>query len=131
MDAECCDDVTAVDGWQVGVAAASDPEAFTVREALMSLRPLDLPISATLARLSREDLPPCSILLADGRSVAALAWGPPLGLIEIDHWEHAITSGPATGGEWKPLAPGTLIDLADCGPTIFTLPYPHPTKEYA
>src|SRR5581483_9542290 len=132
----CCDSATAVGAWRVGVdtASAADEARVIDRIAALDSVALDsvgLPASATLARLSREDLPRCSILLSDGRSVAALTWGRPLGLTEIDRWEYAVTSEPTSGSAWTPLPSGTLIDLADCGPTVFSLPCPHAAKEPA
>ena len=73
----CCDSATAVGAWRVGVdtASAADEARVIDRIAALDSVALDsvgLPASATLARLSREDLPRCSILLSDGRSVAAI-----------------------------------------------------------
>lgn len=129
--AGCCQSTTAVDTWRVGVDTPSSADQASIIARIEALRTLGHPPSATLARLSRDDLPACSILVSDGHVVAALAWGLPLGLIEIDRWEHAITSAPVPGSAWKSLPSGALVDLADCGPTIFSLPCPHAAQESA
>jgi hypothetical protein len=127
----CCDSSVALGPWQCAVDAANTDDAAGVLARIDALRAVDQPASATMARLSREDLPSCSVLISDGRSLAALSWGVPLGLIEIDRWEYAVTSGPVPGSVWTPLIPGTILDLADCGPTVFSLPCPHAAKEPA
>lgn len=128
---ECCPAQDPIAEWQLGVDAATSTDTLEVQQTIAALRSLALPPSATLARLSREDLPPCSILLSDGQCVAALVWGRPLGLVEIDRWEYAVTSSRQPGAVWSRLESGTLIDLADCGPTFFSLPCPHTAKESA
>ena len=127
-DAACCAEATTADGWRVGVEA-DDPSV--VHRSVAALRRLNLPVGPALARLSRQRLPSCSILLSDGDGLAALAWGRPLGLVEIDRWEYAMTSEPPAGAPWAAVSPGTLIDLADCGPTVFHLPYPDDLQESA
>ena len=129
--ARCCNSVVTLGAWRLAVDAADPADARLVIDRVEVLRTLDQPPSATLARLSREDLPTSSILMSDGHSLAALTWGLPLGLIEIDRWEYAITSAPVAGSSWTPLPSGTLVDLADCGPTLFSLPCPHAAKEPA
>lgn len=129
--ADCCDSAVTIGVWRLAVDATDPADAALILNRVDALHTLGQPASATLARLSREDLPSCSILMSDGQSIAALTWGHPLGLIEIDRWEYAITSGPVPGAVWTSLPSGTLVDLADCGPTLFSLPCPHAVKEFA
>jgi hypothetical protein len=87
-----------------------------------------LALAGAVARLTRHDLPSCSVLLSDGELAAGLAWGQPLGLSEVGAWEFALTSQPLPDHDWAPLAPGTIVVLDSCGPTVFRVPYPQETK---
>lgn len=125
------DDCTAaeVGGWQIGVAAATPADAAAVLAAVAAAREggapggAPEPVASILVRVAtRGALPECSILLADGDQVAALAWGRPLGVVELGGWEYAVTSSPpGPDMSWAPLATGTLAALDPCGPTRFSL----------
>ena len=111
-------------GWQVGVRARTPGDRQRVHEALASIGADHLPLAGAIARLSRADLPACSVLLGDGELAAGLAWGEPLGLGEIGAWEYALTSESLADHPWTPLAAGTIAVLDSCGPTVFRVPFP-------
>ena len=81
-------------------------------------------LAGAIARLTRFDLPSCSVLLGDGDLAAGLAWGEPLGLSEIGAWEFSLTATPLADHPWTPLTPGTIAVLDSCGPTVFRVPFP-------
>ncbi|KRF11023.1 hypothetical protein [Nocardioides sp. Soil796] len=121
-----CEGAAQLDGWQVGIDAATADERTAVIEALAPIRKAGLPLSSALVRLvTRNDVPPCSVLLADGEQLAALAWGRGLALLELGNWEYAVGSPADDDQAWSPLSVGTVVDLDQCGPTRFTLPCPH------
>ncbi|WGL50986.1 hypothetical protein P5P86_13545 [Nocardioides sp. BP30] len=121
---------TGTGAWRIGVDAATAEEIERVHAAVASERDApggaDLPAASLLVRAAtRHRLPACSILLADGDQLAALAWGLPLGVVELGGWEYAVAATPPAGDSaWVPLAPGTVAALDPCGPTTFPLHAP-------
>lgn len=114
---------SSVSGWQVGISGGDLEQQSAIRTRLATLHDSGLPVAAALAALTRTDLPQCTVLLSDSEYAAGLAWGAPLGLVELDRWEYALTTS-ASAQPWQPLAHGTIIALDSCGPTIFQVPYP-------
>lgn len=110
-------------GWQVGVRSRTPADQQRVLDAITAV-PEDLPLAGAIARLTRADLPACSVLVSDGELAAGLAWGEPLGLGEIGAWEYALTSTALTDHPWTPMTPGTIAVLDSCGPTLFRVPFP-------
>lgn len=110
--------------WEVGIRAGSASAREAVHGAVASISGESLPLAGAIARLTRFDLPACSVLLGDGELAAGLAWGEPLGLSEIGAWEFTLTAVPVADHPWTPLTPGTIAVLDSCGPTVFRVPFP-------
>ncbi|BBH16596.1 hypothetical protein Back2_08830 [Nocardioides baekrokdamisoli] len=104
------------------VAVIGDAARTQVLDTLASIVP-DAPVAGAIARLSRADLPRCSVLLSDGEYAAGLAWGEPLGLADLGGWEYALSAAPLDRGSWSPLSPGTIVVLDSCGPVVFPVPF--------
>lgn len=118
-----CPEVDRLGHWEVGVRTAEPIATSMVLDALRRT-PTGLTIAEALARLTREPLPRCSVLLADGEYAGGLAWGEPLGLSDLGGWEFSLATRPAERRAWRPMVPGTIVSLDACGPTVFTVDFP-------
>lgn len=122
-EAAACEAGEELHGWQVGIRARTPAEHQRVLRAVDAVAADRVPVAGAAARLSRLDLPACSVLLSDGELAVGLAWGEPLGLGEIGAWEYALTSDALPDHPWTLLSPGTIAVLDSCGPTVFRVPF--------